>query len=135
MEIEIKETKDITLESIVELYELNKWSSAEKPNLLYQALINSHTLISAWLGEKLVGIANAISDGHLVVYYPHMLIHPDFQGKGVGRRIMQAMQEKYGAFHQQMLTADGGAIEFYKKCGFEKAGKTESMWIYQGNDH
>ena len=135
IEVEIKETKDITLESILEIYKLNKWSSAEKPNLLFQALINSHTLISAWVGEKLVGIANAISDGHLVVYYPHMLIHPEFQGKGIGSKIMEAMQNKYGNFHQQMVTADGQSIEFYKKCGFEKAGKTESMWIYQGYDH
>ena len=85
--------------------------------------------------QKLVGIANAISDGHLVVYYPHFLIHPDYQGKGIGKKIMEAMQNIYGNFHQQMLMADEKAIGFYKKCGFEKAGKTESMWIYQGNDH
>ncbi|PWW83106.1 GNAT family N-acetyltransferase [Prosthecochloris marina] len=135
MNVEIKETKEIPPESILELYKLNKWSSAEKPNLLYQALIHSNTLISAWIDQKLVGIANAISDGHLVVYYPHFLIHPDYQGKGIGKKIMEAMQNIYGNFHQQMLMADEKAIGFYKKCGFEKAGKTESMWIYQGNDH
>jgi ribosomal protein S18 acetylase RimI-like enzyme len=44
-------------------------------------------------------------------------------------------QKKYGDFHQQILVADGKAIEFYKKCGFERAGKSESMWIYQGTEH
>ena len=83
----------------------------------------------------MVGVANAISDGYLVVYYPNMLVHPDYQGKGIGRKMMAAMQKRYDNFHQQMLTADGKAIEFYKKCGFEKAGKTESMWIYRGTDH
>ncbi|WP_294347314.1 GNAT family N-acetyltransferase [Prosthecochloris sp.] len=135
MNVTIKEIKDIPLESILELYTLNKWSSAKKPNTLYQALIHSDTLISAWVDKKLVGIANAITDGYLVVYYPHLLIHPDYQGKGIGTQIMEAMQHIYGNFHQQMLTADEKAIEFYKKCGFEKAGKTESMWIYQGKDH
>ncbi len=135
MEIEIKETKDIPQDQLLEIYKLNKWSSAARPELLYQALMHSHTLISAWVESKLVGIANAISDGYLVVYYPHLLVHPDYQGKGIGSKIMAAMQKKYEGFHQQMVTADGGAIEFYKKCGFEKAGKTESMWIYQGNEH
>ena len=43
---------------------------------------------------------------------------------------MQAMQKKYAGFHQQMLTADGNALAFYKSLGFSRAGKTEPMWIY-----
>jgi len=35
----------------------------------------------------------------------------------------------------QMLTADGKAIDFYKKNGFERAGQIEPMWIYKGNEH
>ncbi len=135
IEIEIKETWDIPEDQLLEIYKLNKWSSAEKPELLYKALTNSHSLISAWINGKLVGIANAISDEYLVVYYPHMLVHPDYQGKGIGSKMMEVLHKKYKNFHQQMLVADGEAIEFYKKCGFEKAGKTESMWIYQGDDH
>ena len=135
MKIEVKETRDLPEDQVIEIYRRNEWSSAERPELLYKALINSHTLISAWADGRLVGIANAISDGYLVVYYPHMLVHPDYQGKGIGRKMMKAMQKKYGNYHQQMLTADGKAIEFYRKFGFEKAGKTVSMWIYKGNDH
>jgi GNAT superfamily N-acetyltransferase len=70
----------------------------------------------------------------MVVYYPHLLVHPDYHGKGVGKLIMDKFQEKYGDFHQQILVSDSKATGFYKKCGFEKAGKTESMWIYQGAD-
>lgn len=117
------------------MYKANKWSSAEKPDLLYKALTNSDSLITAWDGNRLVGLGNAISDGHLVVYYPHLLVHPDYQGKGIGRMIVDRFQKKYGDFHQQTLTADGKAIDFYRKCGFEKAGSTQSMWIYQGDEH
>ena len=122
-------------EEVVELYRANGWSSAEKPVELLAALRNSHTLATARIDGRLAGLGNAISDGHLVVYYPHLLVHPDFQGRGVGRRLMAALQERYRGFHQQMLTADGRAIEFYKRMGFERAGKTEPMWIYAGRDH
>jgi len=135
MNIEIKETKEIHKDEIIELYKANKWSSAEKPDLLYQALTNSDSLITAWDGNRLVGLGNAISDGYLVVYYPHLLVHPDYQGKGIGRMIVDRFQKKYGHFHQQMLIADKKAIDFYRKCGFEKAGSTQSMWIYQGDEH
>jgi predicted N-acetyltransferase YhbS len=64
-----------------------------------------------------------------------MLVHPQYQRKGIGKKMIEAMQSKYSGFHQQMLTADGDAIEFYKAVGFTKAGETQSMWIYSGNEH
>ena len=135
MDITISERRDIAVEAIIELYIANKWSAAQKPELLHKALINSHALVSAWQNDRLIGIGNAISDGYLVVYYPHLLVHPEYQGKGIGKLIMDKMQEKYGGFHMQMLTADGRAIDFYSKIGFEKAGETQSMWMYEGGEH
>lgn len=120
---------------VIALYRANGWSSAEKPAQLMAALGNSHALVTARIGGQLVGLGNAISDGHLVVYYPHMLVHPDHQRQGIGRRMMQAMMARYAGFHQQMLTADGAAIAFYESLGFEGAGRTRSMWIYAGTEH
>ncbi len=133
--ITLSTTRDLSLTDILQLYHANQWSSANKPQQLYKALLNSHSLITAWDESTLVGLGNAISDGHLVVYYPHLLVHPDYQGKGIGQMILEKMQEKYGDFHMQMLTADGRAVDFYKKNGFTRAGNTEPMWIYGGKEH
>jgi len=135
MTITISDRRDIAIEDILKLYNANKWSSAKKPALLYKALLHSHSLITAWNNDQLVGLGSAISDGHLVVYYPHLLVHPVYHGQGIGKMIVEKMQEIYGHFHMQMLTADGKSIEFYKKNGFKRAGKTEPMWIYQGDEH
>ena len=135
MDIKVELNGEIEEAEIVELYRANGWSSAEKPEQLLPALRNSHTLVTARIGGELVGVGNAISDGYLVVYYPHMLVHPSKHGCGIGSKIMKAMQSVYGGFHQQMLTADGEAIEFYKALGFERAGKTEPMWVYAGTEH
>lgn len=133
--IRYSETRDLTLESVLALYRAQQWSSAEKPELLLQALLASHSLITAWDDSKLVGLGNAISDGHLVVYYPHLLVLPEFQGRGIGKQLMQLLMARYAGFHQHVLIADGRALEFYRKCGFKRAGKTEPMWIYAGHDH
>ncbi len=135
MKVEISETKNITVDKIIKLYKANNWSSAEKPTELYNALINSHSLITAWDKDRLIGLGNAISDGYLVVYYPHLLIHPNYQRKGVGQMIMNKMLEKYKNFHMQMLTADGKSIDFYQKIGFVRAGETQPMWVYKGKEH
>jgi GNAT superfamily N-acetyltransferase len=133
--VRYSETRDLPIESVLVLYRANDWSSALKPELLHKALLASHSLISAWDDRKLVGLGNAISDGFLVVYYPHLLVFPDYQGHGIGKELMQRLMARYEGFHQHMLVADGRALDFYRKCGFERAGKTESMWIYAGHDH
>jgi GNAT superfamily N-acetyltransferase len=133
--IRYSEIHDVPLESVLGLYRANDWSSAQKPELLHKALLASHSLVSAWDGSKLVGLGNAISDGYLVVYYPHLLVLPDYQGRGIGTELMRRLIARYEGFHQHMLIADGRALAFYRKCGFERAGKTESMWIYAGRDH
>jgi len=135
MKIAISTNRKIEKSQIITLYKANNWSSAEKPTELYNGLMNSHSLVTAWGNDKLVGLGNAISDGYLMVYYPHLLVSPEYQGKGIGELIVNKMQEIYAGFHMQMLTADGKAIDFYKKMGFEKAGNTEPMWIYKGNEH
>ncbi|RKO71204.1 N-acetyltransferase [Sphingobacterium puteale] len=135
MNIKLSVNRDLNADDILQLYKANKWSAAEKPELLMKALLNSHSLVTAWDATTLVGLGNAISDGYLVVYYPHLLVLPSYQGKGIGCLIMDKMQEIYKGFHMQMLTADGNVIDFYKKNGFERAGQTEPMWIYSGGDH
>ena len=133
--IQYSDTRDLPREAVLSLYRANEWSSAEKPDLLLQALRASHSLVTAWDGSILVGLGNAISDGCLVVYYPHLLVLPDYRRRGIGSRIMQMLIARYKDFHQHIIMADARAIEFYRRCGFERAGKTESMWIYAGHDH
>ena len=124
MNVEINLHDQINEDEVLALYGANEWSSAKKLKQLMAALRNFHSLVTA-----------RISDGHLVVYYPHMSDHPDFQGQGIGRKMMVAFQEKYSDFRQQAFIADGNAVKFYKSMGFERAGKTEPMWIYNGDDH
>jgi GNAT superfamily N-acetyltransferase len=133
--IQYKETRDISLESVVNLYKANGWSSADKPVQLHQGLRASHALVSAWDGDRLIGIGNTLSDGCLVVYYSHLLVDPKYHRRGIGTRLMMMLMEKYAEFHQHILVADRNAVEFYKHCGFKRAGNTEPMWIYGGTDH
>ena len=133
-EIEFRESTRIDKQSVLELYRLSGWSSADKPDQLHDGLTNSHSLVTAWDAGQLVGLANAISDGFLVVYYPHLVVHPDYQRRGIGREMMNRLAKKYMGFHQQCVLADKDAVGFYQKCGFELS-VCPAMWIYDGDDH
>jgi GNAT superfamily N-acetyltransferase len=134
-DVTYSEDRVLPLEPLTALYRANNWSSADHPETLQNALLNSHSLVTAWLDGNLIGLGNAISDGFLVVYYPHLLVSPEFQSRGIGSEIVRRLKLKYQGFHQHMLVADGRAIEFYEKCGFTPAGETRAMWIYGGKDH
>ncbi len=89
------EKRDLPLNALIRLYSANDWSSAKKPIDLHNGLMNSHSLLTAWDGDRLVGLGNALSDGHIVVYYPHMLVDPEYQGRGIGSELMKRLMRKY----------------------------------------
>ena len=108
MPLEISLSDQINTEEIVDLYKASQWSSAGRPNELLARLRNWHSLVTARRAEKMIGIGNAISDGHLVVYFPHRLVQPALQGQAIG---------------------------FYKAPGFVRAGATGPMWLPAGHEH
>ena len=132
--IDYRESNDVDREAVLRLYRANEWSSADKPDALIGALRNSHSLITAWDGATLIGLANAISDGHLVVYYPHVVVHPDHHNNGIGTEMMRRLMQRYQGFHQHAVLADPQAVRFYERNGFTRS-PCPAMWIYDGDDH
>ena len=113
-QVVLSEQRDLPFDAVVALYKGNAWSSAEFAKL-YAALRDSHTLISAWVGDKLVGIGIATtSDGHLVVYYPHLLVLPEFQGCGVGGAILERLKARYRGFISICSSPMGVPLNFTK---------------------
>lgn len=135
-QIEYRERRDLSIESIVNLYQTNAWSSAEKPQALRNALLNSHALISAWSDNDLVWLGNAIVDGQLVVYCAHVLVRPDHHRLGIGTETIRRLTRKYDGFHRKMCEADIKRVKsFYESLGFKRADTAKSMWIFAGREH
>ncbi len=133
--VRYRSTKALPRAEVLRLYRSVQWSAARKPDRLVRALRRSHSVVTAWVRGSLVGLGNALSDGSLVVYYPHMLVLPEFQGRGIGRELMKRLMKRYRGFHQHILIAEAKAVSFYRKCGFKRAGKTDSMWVFKGKEH
>ena len=130
-----RSTKSLPRSEVLQLYRSVDWSAARKPDRLMKAIRQSHAVVSAWLDGRLIGLGNAISDGALVVYYPHLVVSPEFQRRGVGRQIVKRLKKRFRGFHQHMLVAEAKAAEFYRNCGFKRAGRTIPMWVFRGREH
>jgi ribosomal protein S18 acetylase RimI-like enzyme len=77
-------------------------------------------LVSARHGDKLVGIARAISDGCFACYLPDLAVDAGYKGHGIGRRLLELVRESIGPEVMLVLLAVPEATEFYARVGFER---------------
>ena len=87
-----------------------------------EALANSLYSVAVVEAENVIGIGRVVGDNGLYFYVQDLIVHPDHQSKGIGRKIMGMLLEyingcaKQGAFIG--LMAAKGLEEYYKNCGF-----------------
>ncbi|NDV18286.1 GNAT family N-acetyltransferase [Pseudodesulfovibrio sp. JC047] len=123
------DNKDLDMLALQELFLALDWDSGNHPEQLTQAIQSSTSVFTAWDGEKLVGLVNVLSDGHMAAYIHYMLVHPAYQGHGIGKHLMDTVAEKYADVPHKVLVAYGEAIGFYEQCGYHCAEGTAPMFM------
>jgi len=118
VELRFELSKIPDIDNVVRLYRSVDWPFGEESEKVRVSLANCHEIASAWDGDKLVGLALAVSDGAFVVYYSHVMVDPDYQGYGVGAQLMEELGRRYKGFHQEVVLCDRPMEDFYVKCGF-----------------
>lgn len=129
MKIEYLHIKEITQEQLFGLFDAVQWESAKYPEEIQVAIKNSHRVITAWDGDELVGLINSLSDGVMTVYFHYMLVRPEYQGRGIGRKLLDIMLKEYTNYRTKVLIAYDHAVDFYISCGFKQEQGTIPLFI------
>ena len=115
------------------------WHEVEEKQAL-TGIKNSVFIISALHDGKTVGMARVVGDGGYVMIIVDVIVLPEYQGKGIGRAMMQKVMEyiknslQEGQFVFVNLMSAKGRESFYSQFGFdtrpnEKAGAGMTQWI------
>lgn len=80
---------------------------------------NANLMVSAWEGEKLIGIARSITDFHYACYLSDLAVHGNYQKQGVGRKLLGITQSKLGPQCKLILVAAPAASSYYEHLGFQ----------------
>ena len=91
----------------------------KEPEKLRRAFENTHTVVFAYDGEKLVGLGRAISDGEYYSGIFDMVVLPESQGQGIGKMMMDAIHDRIPP-DTIILFSNIGKEPFYEKCGYKK---------------
>ncbi|EHK2335271.1 GNAT family N-acetyltransferase [Clostridium perfringens] len=119
-----KEDIILNVEDILYLYNDVGWSSYTKDiDSLIKSIKNSLKVISVWDKDLLVGLIRVVGDGHSIIYIQDILILQKYQNRGIGKRLIEIILDKYKNVRQKVLLTDKEEknILFYKKVGFSMA--------------
>jgi len=93
---------------------------AREPEHLREAFAKSTFKCFAFDGAKLVGFGRTIDDGRYYATVVDMVVHPEYQTRGVGSQIMQNLQNAMQGFMVITLTAVPEVQPFYNRLGWRK---------------
>jgi aralkylamine N-acetyltransferase len=84
-----------------------------------RAFLNSPIVCLAYDGRRLIGASRAITDGeyHGLIY--DVAVDPEYQARGIGRRMMEELLERLPVW-RVMLVAGEQVQGFYRAFGFER---------------
>ena len=130
----------LTEETFIELYSSVGWEPPCEAQVRL-ALQNSLATFTALENGKPVGMVRLIGDGGMSFYIKDFAVLPDYQGQGVGRALMNAMESwiekelQPGWAVSLELISSKGRESFYAKFGFEQrpndwdgAGMMKMVW-------
>lgn len=96
------------------------WPSHPDPETHLRILENSDAVAFAIESDSgtVVGFANAISDGVLSAYIPLLEVRPDWQGRGIGSRLVETICDQLDHLYMVDAVCDAELEGFYERLGF-----------------
>ncbi|HLP02027.1 MAG TPA: GNAT family N-acetyltransferase [Opitutaceae bacterium] len=129
MDITYRTDRDLDRAALESLFLSVGWASGRHPERLQRAIRNSHHVVTAWCGERLVGLMNALSDGEMTAYFHYLLVEPEHQSRGIGRELVARMTAHYRDCTRLVLVAYKEEVPFYERCGFRVAERALPVQI------
>jgi ribosomal protein S18 acetylase RimI-like enzyme len=90
----------------------------KSPEHLRLAFSNSMFKCFVLSEGRLVGAGRAVADGIDCSYLCDVAVHPDLQGQGLGKAIIEKLKELSAGHRKIILYANPGKEGFYRKLGF-----------------
>ena len=89
-------------------------------------LAEADVLVTAWQGDRLVGVARSVTDFHYCCYLSDLAVDVAFQKQGIGQELIRQTRSQLGPRCLLILLAAPAAQNYYPHIGFTRH---DSAWI------
>jgi len=88
----------------------------------------SHVFLKAVDGNKIIGSIRGYSKPDYC-YLGRVMVHPDYQNQGIGRKLMLALEKELGGSVFELVVGhlDEKNIALYEKLGYKAYGEKEKV--------
>ena len=90
---------------------------------IQRMIVHSDILVTAWDGEKMIGVARAITDYSYCCYLSDLAVDLDYQKQGIGRELLSRVQTEIGDECSIVLISSPIATEYYPRLGFVQSDR------------
>jgi ribosomal protein S18 acetylase RimI-like enzyme len=129
MEVEYKINQTITADQFIGL--LSKTSlGARRPideiETIEAMLSNANLLVTAWQGDRLIGVARSVTDFAFCCYLSDIAVDESIQASGIGKTLIRMTKEALKPTCSLILLSAPRAVGYYPKIGFTQHN---SAWV------
>jgi ribosomal protein S18 acetylase RimI-like enzyme len=97
-----------------------------EPETIRGMLEHAEVIITARIGERLVGISRAITDSSFCTYLSDLAVDQDYQRRGIGKELIRLTHEAAGFNTMLILLSAPLARTYYPHIGMQSH---DSCWI------
>lgn len=83
-------------------------------------LENANLLITAWDGDKLVGVARGFTDFSYCCYLSDLAVDKEYHKQGIGQELVTEVQKQITDDSMLLLVSAPEAMDYYPKIGFSR---------------
>lgn len=120
--IEYHSDRRITVAEFIDVLRrstLDRRRPVQEPDRIQQMLDHGNILITAWLGNQLIGVSRALSDFSFCCYLSDLAVDEAYQHQGIGKRLIGETHRISGSNTLLVLLAAPAAENYYAKVGLE----------------
>lgn len=98
----------------------------DRPDILRAMLDNADIVVTARDGDRLVGIARALTDYSFCTYLSDLAVDQAYQRQGIGKELIRRTHEAAGRSTSLILLAAPLAVDYYPHIGMTRH---DSCWF------